>query len=438
MFSPWLAVVLLTLAYILSYLDRTIILLMVGPIREDLGISDTQFSLLHGFAFAIFYTLAGVPIAYLADRYDRRLLITVGVAAWSVMTMVCGLARSFWQLFAARVGVGVGEAALSPAAYSLITDLVPRHQLGRALSAYGAGVYLGTGATFIFGGWLVDRLVSAGGLTWGFFPDLLPWQQVMILVGLPGVVLATVMLVFLPEPMRRTYASPQCADAALAHSLMSHLATNWRFIGSLFAGFAFVSLLFNGYVAWMAEYFLRAHHWSKTDTGFLLGMIMLIFGPLGMAVGGWATDRLARVRPTTASLQVALWGALALLPWPPIATMMASAVWSAVLVVPIIFFSCFCFGPAVVAIQVNTPPAVRAQVSALYLFIVNLSGIGLGGTAIALVSDHILQDESRIGEAMAVVGSVAIVLAVVFLMVAQRLKSDEPTAAKVGSCIARA
>ncbi|MEQ9532248.1 spinster family MFS transporter, partial [Marinobacter salarius] len=378
----------------------------------------------HGFAFAIFYTLAGIPIGYLADRGDRRLIITAGLAAWSAMTVACGLARNFWQFFAARVGVGVGEAALSPAAYSLITDLVPRRQVGRALGAYGAGVYIGIGATFIFGGWLVDKLVASGGLTWWWLASLLPWQQIMILVGLPGLILAVAIFLLLPEP-RKGIATTGQGPALDAPRLTQYLRDNWQFIASLFAGFAFVSLLFNGYVAWMAEYFLRTHDWSKAYTGFWLGIIMLVCGPLGMAAGGWATDWLARERPTTASLHVAMWGAVALLPWPPMATLVDSAELSAMLIAPIVFFSCFCFGPAIVALQMTTPVRLRAQLSALYLFVVNISGIGFGGTAIALVSDKILLDEARIGEAMAIVGSVSIVLAVIFLATARRLKLEQ-------------
>ena len=133
--SAWYIVAVLTLAYTFSYVDRSILGLMVGPIREDLQISDTEFSLLAGLAFALFYTLLGIPIARLADRTNRRNLIAAGIALWSLMTAVCGLARSFGQLFVARVGVGVGEAALSPAAYSMIADLFPKERLGRALGS---------------------------------------------------------------------------------------------------------------------------------------------------------------------------------------------------------------------------------------------------------------------------------------------------------------
>lgn len=413
--AAWASVALLTLAYALSYVDRTIILLLVGPIRADLQISDTQFSLLHGLAFAILYTVVGIPIGVLADRHNRPRIIAVGIALWSLMTALCGTARNFAHLFAARVGVGIGEAALSPAAYSLITDLAPKHQVGRALGAYGAGVYLGIGATFLVGGWLVDALVARGGFDWWMLAGLAPWQQVFVLVGVAGLPVALATLLMLPEPRKGAKQRGLSRSAALG----PYLRRNWRFIAALFLGFSFISLLFNGFLAWLAEYYLRAHGWSKSRTGVWIGLIMLSAGPLGMAAGGWLTDVWRRRRPVTAPVHVGLWGAVALLPWPLWATVVDSPGLSLAGITPIIFFSCFCFGPAVTAIQLTTPPELRARLSAVYLFVVNLTGIGLGGTAIAFVSDHVLRDETRIGGAMAIVGTTAVVFGVASIWLAK-------------------
>lgn len=416
--TAWFVVAFLVLAYILSYVDRTIILLLVGPIRSDLGISDTQFSLLQGFAFAVLYTLAGIPIAALADRFDRARIIATGIGFWGIMTVLCGYAGTFWQLFAARVGVGIGEAALSPPAYSLITDLAPRRQLGRALAAYNVAVYVGIGCTFVVGGWLVDTLVAAGGVSWPWLAGFAPWQQVMILVGLPGIPMAIIAYAMLPEPRRATARS---AERARSQPLLPFMVENRKFLLALFAGFAFVSLLFNGYLAWLAEYFLRAHGWSKSQTGFWIGVVMLVCGPLGLAASGWATDTLLKTRPLSAPVHVGFWGAVALLPWPMWATVVADPWLGLCGIALIILFSCFCFGPAVVAIQLASPPGLRARVSAVYLFAMNLAGIGAGGTLIAAVSDHVLRDEARIGDAMALVGSAAVLIGVLFLWAARRL-----------------
>ena len=186
----WYTVGVLTLAYLFSYIDRQILSLMVGPIKRDLGLTDTQFSLLHGLAFAIFYTLLGIPIARLADNRNRRTLIAIGVALWSLATAAGGLARNFGQLFAARVAVGVGEAALSPAAYSMLADRFPGDRLGKAICIYSSGVFIGIGLSFIIGGILVAGLEAAGGLMVPLLGTLTPWQATFLIVGRPGLLVA--------------------------------------------------------------------------------------------------------------------------------------------------------------------------------------------------------------------------------------------------------
>jgi MFS family permease len=421
--GAWLAVALLTLAYMLSYVDRTIIALLVGPIRADLGLSDTQFSLLHGLAFAIFYTVLGVPMARWADRRNRRSLIAAGVALWSLMTALGGLARNFGQLFAARVGVGVGEAALSPAAYSLITDLFPRHRLGLALALYGAAVYVGIGLTFLAGGWAVQQLVDAGPRAFPLVGTLQPWQQMLMIVGLPGLLVAVILLVALPEPRAGKVVPKENRDGNLT-ALRAFIGRNALFIAGHFVGFAMLTLMFNGYLAWIAEYCLRNHGWERDRTGAVVGMIILVAGTAGMLSSGIAIDAAVRRGVQGAALKIGLVGAVALLPWPIWATTSGSTTLLFAGLTPIVYFSSFCFGPAVVAIQTETPPALRAQVSALYLFVVNLTGIGFGSTAVALVSDRLLGGEDTLGTAMAIVGTAGSILGVVALAIAVRSRKD--------------
>lgn len=403
-----LALALLTTAYVLSYIDRTILALLVGPIRADLGLSDTEFSLLGGLAFALFYSTLGIPLGWWADRGNRRTLIALGIALWSVMTVACGFAASFAALFAARVGVGIGEAALSPAAYSLIADLFPAERIGRALAIYGAGVYLGIGLSFLAGGWLVDALgdVRVAGFA--------PWQLVFIICGAPGLLLAACVALFLPE-LRRASAKP----AALP--LAPHLRYAGPFLALHFTGFSMLTLAFNGYLAWLSEFFLRGFGWAKADSGAAIGATVLVAGIGGMLLGGHLSDLLRRRGDPRAAMTAALAGAALLFPFPLVATTTGSATLSLALFAPIAFLSAFCFGPAVVALQLATPPALRARVSALYLLVVNLTGIGLGGTAVALVSDRLLADEARLGDAMALVAIVALLLATPLLWRARAL-----------------
>ncbi|WP_195908598.1 MFS transporter [Novosphingobium sp. Gsoil 351] len=401
------AVALLTAAYVLSYVDRTIVGLLVGPIKADLVLTDTQFSLLGGLAFALFYSILGIPLAWVADRGDRRRLITVGIALWSVMTILCGLVPSFGWFFVARVGVGIGEAALSPSAYSLIAELYPAERVGRALAIYGSGVYLGIGLSFLAGGALVDAL---GG----------DWRTMFAIVGAPGLLLAALVAWRLPEARRGPAAVPQ-APAPLA----PHLKRDWRFLALHFAGFSMLTLAFNGYLAWLAEFLLRAFRWAKTDSGLAIGGIVLVAGIAGMLAGGAASDRLRARGDARGALTAALGGAVLLVPVPLILTTTGSAALSLAAFAPLVFLSAFCFGPAVVSLQLATPPPLRARVSAIYLLVVNLTGIGFGGTAVALVSDRLLADEGRLGQAMAVVGATALLLAVPLLAAARRLMPKE-------------
>lgn len=228
----WYTVGVLGLAYTISYIDRQVISLLIGPIREDLQISDTEISLLYGVAFGVLYALLGLPLGWLADRTNRRNLISVGIAAWSAMTMLCGKANSFGGLFLARVGVGVGEAALSPAAYSLIADLFPRERLGRALGTYSSGVYVGIGLAFLFGGALITLFEGIGDIDLGVLGTFKPWQATFFAVGAPGLLVALLVLT-LTEPNRSVKAQE---GGATVQETIRYLTRNAKTYGLHFSG----------------------------------------------------------------------------------------------------------------------------------------------------------------------------------------------------------
>ncbi|MCS5575183.1 MAG: MFS transporter, partial [Pseudomonadales bacterium] len=238
----WYMVILLTALYMLSFLDRTIIVLLVEPIKADLGLTDTELSLLYGLAFAVFYTFLGIPIARLADRKSRRVIIMVGVSIWSLATAVCGLAKNFGQLFAARVSVGVGEASLSPAAYSMISDSFPTEQRAAAMSVYTMGLYLGVGFALILGGVVIDW-VGEGTLTEVPVLGLLaPWQLTFMIVGLPGLLLALMMLT-VTEPARRQ-STAETSNISLTYAF-KWFAVRWRFF--IVFWLALTCLVFHSY-----------------------------------------------------------------------------------------------------------------------------------------------------------------------------------------------
>ena len=415
--AAWYAVAVLTVAYTFSYIDRQILALMIGPIRADLGITDSQFSLLHGLAFALFYTFLGIPIGRLADSTNRRNLIAIGIAFWSVATAACGLVKTFGQLFLARIGVGVGEAALSPAAYSMLADMFPREKLGRAIGVYGTGVFIGIGLSFIIGSVLVSALEARGGLTLPLLGHLKAWQATFVIVGLPGVVLAALTLT-LKEPAR-TGASDQAGQMSIPE-VLRYVMQHRRVYLLHFFGFAMVTLLFNAIMAWAAEYFIRIHDMARADIGPKLGLLSVFFGGSGIVAGGLLSDWLAQRGFQDAPMRAGLIGVACLTPVAIAAPIVPDPTLSFWLFAPLLFFVSFPFGPAAAGLQLITPPVMRAQVSAVYLFVVNLTGIGLGGTATALVTDFVYQDDNMLHWSMATVALFGGALAIALLALAFR------------------
>jgi MFS family permease len=306
----WGSLAVLMAAYTVSFVDRTILSLLIPPIQQDLGLSDTRVSLLAGFAFALFYTVMGIPLGRIADRWHRRNLIAIGITVWCLMTAACGLARNFWQLFAARVGVGVGEAALSPAAYSMISDLFPREQLGRALAVYSFGLPIGSGLALLIGGFAIGAIQDLGPLTLPLIGRIAPWQLTFLLVGLPGLVVAGFVLA-MHEPVRRQRAS---VAAGATPALAPFLKASRRVLLHHFGGLSMLVLVVYGTTAWIPTLFIRLHDWSASAIGYAYGLISIVCGAGGLLAGGWLADRWWRQGRTDAHLRVAAWSSAIMAP----------------------------------------------------------------------------------------------------------------------------
>ena len=397
-------------AYTLSYIDRQILSLLVDPIRADLNLSNTQFSLLHGLAFALFYTIVGIPLARVADNGSRRGLMAVGIFAWSVMTAVCGLAKNFWQLFLARVGVGIGEAALSPAAYSMIADYFPPKRLGLALGTYAMGVYFGIGLAFMIGGFVVELATQATATALPIVGELRPWQLTFIYVGVPGVLVA-LWVYTLREPIRRGAGTERVPVRDVVQYFLDNRAT---LLGHFFA-FSLLTLMFNANAAWAPAYFMRVHGAPVADIGLWLGGIIFVFGSLGIVSGGWLGDYWTARGHIDGTLRASLVGAVAIWPFAVAAPLMPTQTLSLLLFCPLIFFSSFPFGVATAALQLVTPNRMRGQISALFLFVVNLTGIGLGATIAALLMDYVFKSDLAVGKSMSLVSLVAAPAAAIVL-----------------------
>ena len=412
----WYVVAVLMLAYVCSFADRQIMALMVGPIRRDLGISDTRMSLLMGLSFALFYSLLGLPIGRLADRTSRKWIITAGIAVWSLMTSLCGAARNFTQLFLARVGVGVGEAALSPPAYSLIADYFPRERLGTAIGVYSLGIYLGSGLALMLGGFVTGRIANAAGWALPLVGTLRPWQAVFVIVGLPGLVLA-LWVATLREPRRGAMGGATSASP-LSLKVVNHYVRTHRgaFLGHNL-GFGFVAMVNYSWAYWVPTWLQRVHGWTPQHVGLIYGLWTATFGVAGVVFGGWLGDQLARRGHPDAKIRIGLIGLTGEL-ITGLFFLNAPTAWMGWALIPAIFFSSFGFGAAAAAVQEISPPQMRAQTSAMYLLIVNLIGQAVGPFLVATLTDSVFGSDLAIGRSLVVVTVAGLVLAAVSFTIA--------------------
>ncbi|HQR04849.1 MAG: MFS transporter [Proteobacteria bacterium] len=390
----------LLFAYILSFVDRNVLAVLVGPVRHSLGISDFEFSLLHGWAFTLFYVILGIPIGWLADHWDRRRIIAIGVFLWSLMTGLCGLAESFAGLFIARIGVGIGEAALSPAAYSLLSDLFPARRLQWATSIFALGIPLGTGASYLLGAWIQEAF-RTGALDFLSLPaGMAVWQITFVLVGAPGLLIAA-LFCFVPEPPRQTRKNVEAAPSL--RETLGHIGAHWRAYLGLVGGVALLSIANYGFMAWFPSLLVRSHGWTLAEAGKAFGPLFAIAGTLALLVSaagaGWLRER--GYTDANPRLLVLFTAALAL---PAIVMpLMPTAGGALALATLVIFFGQGTFGVAMAGLQLITPNRMRAQTSAIALFCSNLFGLGLGATFVALLTDFLFHDDTALRYSMALV-----------------------------------
>ncbi len=403
----------LIVAYTFSFIDRQILTLMVGPIRETLKISDTQLSLLHGFAFALFYSIMGIPIGRLVDSRKRTTIIAVGVAVWSVMTALCGLATSFVQLFLARIGVGVGEAALSPGAYSMIGDYFPPHQRARALSLYISAAYVGGGIAIIAGGALIGMMKP---LDLPIVGHLEAWQSLFIIVGLPGLLVALLMLT-LREPARTDVKAGVAPSFAL---VASHMKQNKAAYALLILGYAFSGIMWNGAIAWIPTYFIRIFGWTASKVSLPYGLITILSGVSGIILGGLISTRLRQRGLLDANILIGLIAIAIAMP-AGIAACSVGTPKVAMALFGIFLFGCAMpWGSAVAALQEITPNQMRGQVSAIYLFCLSLFGMGVGPTVVASFTDRVFANDMAVGNAIAITIAITGPIAALLLWRARR------------------
>ena len=393
----------MTIAIVFSFLDRGILALLVGPIKADLGINDTQMSLLLGFAFASFYAVMGVPFGILVDRVNRVRLISIGFLLWTIATAASGLTRSFSNLFLMRMSVGIGEATLGPAAPSVIADTVPRDRLATAMSIYATGVYIGAGLATVLGGAIAGIAAGQGDVTLPLVGLVRPWQFALILVGVLGLLPLALLVATVREPPRKGAT----ADRAPAFAeVVQHYRRHRRAI--FLHHLAFTAVSFSGYGvgSWLPTFMVRSFGWSIAKSGFWLGLNAAVVASISVIIGGTLADRWYRRGIKDAKMRVPLLGSILWLV-PGFAYLLSPSGTMAMIFLAVATLGgTIGIGCAVASLQELMPNRMRGQAVALYAVIANLIGLGLGPTAVALLTDYVFADESKLRYSLLIVAFV--------------------------------
>ena len=372
--------ILLALTYTSSYMDRQIVAILLEDIKLEFTLSDTQLGLLSGLAFALFYSVMGIPIARLADQHNRTRIITIAVSVWSLVTALCGMVSNFWQLFLCRMGVGIGEAGGLAPAHSLISDYYAPHERSRALSIYSLGASLGMVIGLVVGGYVAQHY---------------GWRWAFIAVGLPGLLLALLVKFTVKEPKRGALDIPAASTEKAAADnarlpMKAQLAELWQNGVYVYSTFAHVVAVFFAYSlsSWLPTLFLRKYELTQTEVGTILAGITLLGGVSGTLAGGFLSDWAARFGSKWRA-HVAAYGLLLCGP------LFYAAFSSDNITVASIFFTLGMFlvswqhAPSLGLVQIVVKPRARAFAAALLFFFSNMLGLALGPLYIGGVSDFL-------------------------------------------------
>lgn len=385
--SGWLAVWILSGANLFAMVDRFIISLLLEPIGADLALSDIELGLITGPAFAVMFGLFGLPLGQMADSINRRNLIAWAIAFWGACTALCGLANGFKSLFAARLAVGAGEAALLPSAYSMLADMFPKEKLGRVMGVFMIGGNIGSGAAYTLGGLLFGAFTAYGAVATPV-GDLEPWQMTFICVGLPGLLLALIVRFAIKEPVRKAAIGAAPAKTSIA-ATFRFIWNQRRFFVPAYACYALVSTLAYGVFTWHATFLIRAYDSDPAEMGLIVGPVSLVVSIIMPVILGWSSDKLrARGSANGVMRLIATMfaGILVVGPFAMTDQNLLLAVGSGV---GMTGFMIGVMALAPMAIQFAAPDNMRGQLTAVQLLCSNLIGLSIGPVAVSLLSTHV-------------------------------------------------
>ena len=408
--QAWYGVVILTLAYVLSFLDRQLLSLVVTEIKTDLELTDSQMSLVLGFAFALFYTTMGIPIGRLADKKSRKTIIGIGISFWCLMTAATGIIKTYLQLFITRVGVGVGEATLSPSALSMISDYFPKEKRGTAMGFFNMGVSVGSGIALILGGQIVSYFADFPPIVLPIVGQIYEWQALFIFIGIPGLLVALLMAT-VKEPSRKGKIKVLNKSGDLTEEIS--IRETIRFIyarkeayGWLFLSMACSVLIGYAFLSWLPTMYIRAYDVSITTITLWLGFAFLIGGPFGATMSGWLGDKLYKKYNNSSHVLLFAYSMIIMTVAATLVPLMPSYQTATLMFIPQVIVAAGQTALAPVAMINITPNQIRGQVTAVYFFVISLTGYTLGPTSVALITDFVFKDESLITYSISIVSLV--------------------------------
>jgi MFS family permease len=420
---PVYIVLLFFVCFAFSYLDRQVVSILVQPIKQSLALSDTQIGLLQGFSFTMCYATAGVFVARLVDRANRVKLIAACIAIWAISTTACGFATNFPELLVARAGTAIAEAALSPAALSIFSDIFAPRRVARASSVFMLGPYVGGGLALFGGGMLLSAAAAGSGSAWLAAHDIAPWQAVFIAVGLPGLALAALVALTVREPQRRevqAHAARAEDEVPSLKDVLSELFVRNRFCLAYFAAYVALITLFYSHAAWFPTLLMRRFHLAPNVVGQMAAPAYMIGGMLGVACAGMLATR---VTDETALRRVLAFSACAVAILVPAAIAMPLVGESSVAVVlygACAFAASIAMGLAPVPLQIAMPNRMRGRSLALLVFMTNAISGGVGPLSVGYLNEHLGQTGTSLGMALALVGGVSALASAVLYTIATR------------------
>jgi MFS family permease len=409
----------LTVVVMFTVLDRQVLALMIVPLKADFGVSDTRAALLIGAAFSLTYAIAGLPIARIADRSNRRNIVAVCIAFWSAATMACGVAQSYAQMFLARLCIGVGESGYGPATWSIVTDSFPREKVAFATGTLAIGNVVGIGLALFLGGAALGFVQGLPPVDLPFGGVIRPWQWAFVIVGAPGLIWSLVVLTT-REPPRQGQQGAAKPKSVPVMDVVRHMGGDWRAYLAVIGGICLQALMALGPPQWTPTLFHRQFDWTLPKIGMIYGAVSIVCGPLGMIAGGKLSERWTRQGKSDANLRIMLYAMLVAVPlqivWPQLANPYAMLV----LIAVSSFVSAMGLGPGIAAFQLITPNPMRAQVSSVTQFSTNVLAFALGPLIVALFTDFLFSDPAALKYSMSL--SVAVLGPLTILLIWQGLK----------------